>query len=77
MLGRLHDLVARLTESTEMTEEQEEEYSHLMGGLEETLKQNETQRLEADERATSLQKRSTELELKNEDFEEKIKQLEE
>jgi len=77
LLGKLHETVMDVTKDIEMTDEQENQYQHIMGQLDEHMKQNEIQKVEALDRHQSLQSRSTDLELKVEDYEEKLKQLEE
>ncbi len=60
-----------------MTEDQETQYQRIMGLIDETIKTNETQKLEAISSYVTSAKKVTELEGALEDFEEKLKQLEE
>lgn len=77
MLGELHGLVATLTEEMEMTEEQEEDYQRMMGGLDEGFKTLQNRLGEARERANRAEGSLAEMELKLEDWEERGRGLEE
>ena len=60
-----------------MSEEQESQYQSIMGRIDETIKTNEIQKAEALNSFVTCSKKATELEGVVEDFEEKLKQLEE
>ena len=76
LLGDLHELVSDLTKDIEMNENQENEYQRIMGSLDETIKANEIQKIESNNNYHTCKQKVNDLEMKLEDFEEKINQLE-